>query len=339
MSTFEKVFGLSMVVIVVFAAVVAIIIVSKLIVKRQMTGNNPLKKYHRNPKGSNLSRTQQRAINFGAILTEMNHEFCDSLQSVNHGVTKYLNQSLREWWGINSTDDAKETLERLKNKGHRQVFNVILTNAEETLSREPSFEDFLAAYKRAGLPIIDEEISNEYERESSLAEKHINILHAMRAGVSPEDADKGNYRALFEDDGTFGLCMKIYETVLNKYNAYVKYANNLRQTLDKLRSRKFAGDNKELSRINVGAWDMGRMVNVARWCYSCGYITENTAWEYIFFAEKECLHYTDWAAFGNAYVVGRALWGGDDESLDVTMSIVDGLLKDEESPWKPMALR
>ena len=291
MNTFKEIFDLSVIIIEVLVAVAAIIIV----LRRKAKGN----KYHRNPIGFKLSRAKQRAVNFGAILTEMNHEFCDSLRAVTFGAMQSPKRSLKEWWGISSKADAEEALESLKNIGHRQMFNVILLNAEESLSREPSFEDFLTAYKRSGLPIIDEEISKQYGRESSLSEMYINT----------------------------------------KYNAYVKYANNLRQTLDKLRSRGFAGELKELSRINAAAWDMGRMVNVAKWCYTCGYITEDKAWEYIFFAEKESLHYTDWAAFSNAYLVGRALWGGDNELLDVAMNVVDGLLKDKESPWKQMALR
>jgi len=63
------------------------------------------------------------------------------------------------------------------------------------------------------------------------------------------------------------------------------------------------------------------------------------AWEYIFLAKKESArYYTTWAAFGNAYVVGRAMWGGDDDSFDNMMDTVENLLRDEESPWKRMPL-
>lgn len=342
MGTIAKILGVAVVIIVCVAFVAGIIMLLNLLNKRQMTGNNPLKKYHRNPEGAKLSPAEQRVLNIGAILSEVNHEFCDSLQSLKYSAAKHLRQNLTEWWGISCAEEAEKALERLKIKGHRQVFSVILANASEILNQEPSFEDFQLIYKRAGLPLIDEEISTEYEREVSLVEKHADILHAMHTEKSKKEVDSliEQHKALFDDDATFSVCIQIYGTILNKYSDFAQYAKNLKNTVDKLRNRGFLGEHMQLERINPAAWDMGRMVNVARWCYSCGYITESMAWEYMFFAEKESSNcYADWADFSNAYVTGRAIWGGADEVLDVTMDIVEGLLKDEKSPWQLIPLR
>jgi len=345
MSIFEKVLGISVVIIVCIAACIGILIAFKLMINWLSSGNNPLKKYHRNPKGTTLSQAEQRALNVGAILAEANIEFCDSLQTNKRNAIaiRSLKQTMVEWWGINSGEDAMKTLEQLKNEGHRQIFNVILSNASETIVPKPSFEVFRLSYDQAGLSIIDEEISKEYNHEAMLVEKHIDVLHAINAEASEKEIDHliDKYKELFDgDETTFSLCIQIYETVLNKYNAYVMYANNLQQTLEKLRHYGIVDENTAFDQINPAAWDMGRMVNVARWCYTCGYIEESKAWEYIFLAEKESSScYTDWEDFSKAYLIGRALWGGENERLDVTINNVEGLLKDQDSPWHQMPLR
>ena len=128
--------------------------------------------------------------------------------------------------------------------------------------------------------------------------------------------------------------------------------SNLKQALPELQARHFlaassdsAGspqgivDFSELSSISVAAWDMGRMVNVSRWCYEAGYISEAQAWEYIFFAREESAAlYADWSEFGKAYVLGRAMWG-DHAMLNDFMDMVETLLKNKRSPWLSVPLR
>lgn len=38
--------------------------------------------------------------------------------------------------------------------------------------------------------------------------------------------------------------------------------------------------------------------------------------------------------FASGYVIGRAMWSGSNMSLTGIISITQGLLQDEESPWK-----
>jgi hypothetical protein len=113
------------------------------------------------------------------------------------------------------------------------------------------------------------------------------------------------------------------------------YISNLLDAAEKLQEYGYIKNaDEDLSKINLIAWDLGRLVNVARWCYGCGYIKENEAWDYINYAKDECLkHYENWAAFSKAYIIGRAIWGGDDGSLDYNIDIVAELLEDQKSPW------
>ena len=88
------------------------------------------------------------------------------------------------------------------------------------------------------------------------------------------------------------------------------------------------------------AWNMGRMVNVSRWSYAAGYISENEAWQYILFAERESrLRYANWEEFGKAYLKGREMWSGEEESetSDGTRAL-NKLLEHKKSPWNDLPL-
>ncbi|MCL2767013.1 MAG: DUF1266 domain-containing protein, partial [Peptococcaceae bacterium] len=281
------------------------IVVLKQFAKRMVTGNNPLKKYHLNQESATLSRAEQQALNVGVILAEMNNEYINSLKVAKHNAVEYQKGLLSKWWGIGSPEEAEKILEWLKNKGHRKIFSVILKNSSAALEREPSFKDFRLACEEAGLSLIEKKTQEKYERAVGLVGKYLDVLYSIHTKMPDKEIDNliEENNMIFYDIETFKICIKIYRTVSVKYNEYIKYIRNLRQSLGKLRYRGFADEEAGFRRINPAAWDMGRLVNVARWCYGCGYITESKAWEYIFFAEKESTDcYTNWASFGNAYM-------------------------------------
>lgn len=310
---------------------------------KRITAEGP---YRRNPKNAALSPVELQAIAVGAILAEINREFTDSLRPFSPGLTKQrLKQKRRmlaECWGINSPEAAAQALSQLKNKGHREAFDAILANVPQVLETEQTFEDFQRAYEAAGLSIFDDDLAKTCPRELELTKEHIDLFHAMsdkNAGEAELDAQFVKHRVLFDDDA-FCVCADIYAAALEKMHIYAGCANRLRKTLDKLQSRGFVRDAAGLAAINPAAWDMGRLVSLARWCAACDYITENTAWDYILWAWSESTrHYANWAEFGRAYIIGRAMWSGEsgsilDGTLDEIMDTVDGLLKDETSPWR-----
>jgi hypothetical protein len=137
----------------------------------------------------------------------------------------------------------------------------------------------------------------------------------------------------------------------SEYEYHWPTVSNLEDALPLLRSRGYVRgaplylplleciSDLDLEDKSTLAWDMGRMVNVARWSYELGYITESEAWAYIFHAEAESASfYEDWAGFGNAYIIGRSMWG-DNNMLSVHIDMVEKLLKDPKSPWAFMPLR
>ena len=301
--------------------------------------------YRRNPAGISLTRSQQQAIAVGAILTESNCEFIDSLQP---GTAKEMKQRkqhqiLDEWWEIASPQEAVDGLESLKNRGHRRIFSAILANIPQAMGLEPTFEDFERAFNEAGLPIAGEEITKEYPKELELTKKHIAVFHDMadKDFTNKEfDLLMEKHAPMFGGEEALYTCLDIYGAMLDRYEQYSDYADNLSQNFEKLQKRGFVADVPELATINPAAWDFGRLVNVARWCLACGYINEDTAWKYIMHAKDEAARiYANWTDFARAYITGRAIWGGDSVALDDMMDIADGLLKDETSPWRLVALK
>ena len=220
--------------------------------------------YIKNPNCEALTEAQQRALSIGAVLSINNFEYYNSLRTCRAGKDA---KSLKESWGITTKDEAVDTLEWLKNEGHRKAFNEFLHNAADAFS--------------------------------------------------PRSIGKYNFTQL----------------------------DNLKEALPELCQRGFVGGPgalpeedfraSMLENINAAAWDMGRMVNVARWCYDNGYISEEQAWEYILAAESESASvYSGWEEFGKSYIIGRALWNGaDGAGLSCFMDIVEKLLKDAKSPW------
>lgn len=119
-----------------------------------------------------------------------------------------------------------------------------------------------------------------------------------------------------------------------------EYFSNLQESFQVLIEEDFLEEDTDLGELSILAWDMGRLVMVTRSCYDCGYIDEAVAWKYIEQALKLCREaYGSWQELAQGYVVGRAMWGGNNSTLLGIIAIAQGLLDDEESPWKQVPLQ
>jgi hypothetical protein len=329
MSIAERVIGIAVVIIIGGVFIISAYILGGIFKKYLQKWVNPLKKFHKNPKSTVLTTTEQNALNVGAIMAEFNMDFYDSLQTSKLRAIGTVKNLLSEWWEISSQETAVETLDNLKNNLHRQIFNSILKDATMVLSPIHQFENRQQVYDHLGFTVLDKEITEKYADAIALVAKHIDKLFKVSS-----DEEFAQIRSLFGDDEMCNLCVHIYNMLLDKYESYVRYINNLKQTLPELQKQGFVGDISELTQINATAWDMGRLVNVARYSFDCEYIPESKAWEYIFHAQKlSASCYADWASFGKAYIIGRAMWGGEGLSLSVMMDTVKELQKNVKSPW------
>lgn len=119
-----------------------------------------------------------------------------------------------------------------------------------------------------------------------------------------------------------------------KDRSLMAYVGNIKESLEVLVDEHIVKGASEFKTMSVKAWDLGRLVLVTRCCCDVGYITEEQAWQYIM-AAYECARelYHNWNEFAQGYVVGRAMWNGNDGSLYGIISIAQGLLNDYSSPW------
>ena len=86
---------------------------------------------------------------------------------------------------------------------------------------------------------------------------------------------------------------------------------------------------------SVIAWDLVRVVNLGRWAYLCGYVSESEMWQIMQAAADTALeHFSSWEEYGMSFVMGRGVWHGDPDDSETAYEIVSLLLEDDESPWK-----
>ena len=86
---------------------------------------------------------------------------------------------------------------------------------------------------------------------------------------------------------------------------------------------------------SVIAWDLVRLVNLGRWAYLCGYVSESEMWQIMQAAADTALeHFSSWEEYGMSFVMGRGVWHGNPDDSETAYEIVSLLLEDGESPWK-----
>lgn len=102
-----------------------------------------------------------------------------------------------------------------------------------------------------------------------------------------------------------------------------------------IKSYDFAFKNREsLYPKSLVAWDFVRLVNVARWSYTAGYISEDEAWRYMLLAgQKLQSEYSSWKQLADHYILGRTYWNHNVDHPELQSSINYLLSKNSESLW------
>lgn len=113
---------------------------------------------------------------------------------------------------------------------------------------------------------------------------------------------------------------------------------NLKESYNELKKLNIIASKEDILQYGISAWDFGRLSFLSRLCYDMKYISEQEAWEYIDIAYQQSkTHSNSWDAFGKSYIIGRALWGGNDVANDGITIFVEELLTKKDSPWKKVA--
>lgn len=103
--------------------------------------------------------------------------------------------------------------------------------------------------------------------------------------------------------------------------------------------KKLTFTESDFNRVNtMAAWDFDRAVNIARWSYILGYLTEEQAWGYIERAADSASHiFQTWKDYFVSFAFGRAIaYEGD--IYDIIWNGKE-LLKDEGSIWNEFSIK
>lgn len=121
------------------------------------------------------------------------------------------------------------------------------------------------------------------------------------------------------------------------WEAVIGFLENLDEIYELDEGNAWFGDMEEDLIIGTDAWDFGRIVFVARVCYTLGYITENQAWNYINkivgLAKRK---FNNWEDYATSYMLGRAMWSGDDGEWETVAGFAADALDAKKSPWKKL---
>ncbi|KQU82800.1 hypothetical protein ASC78_15490 [Variovorax sp. Root318D1] len=82
------------------------------------------------------------------------------------------------------------------------------------------------------------------------------------------------------------------------------------------------------------AWDLGRLVTVARMSLDCKYIELDEFSRILAHVDKEVRsNFSSWPQFAKSYIIGRASWAGQNMMLSGITGIAEDLMTDDKSPW------
>ena len=112
------------------------------------------------------------------------------------------------------------------------------------------------------------------------------------------------------------------------------YVTNLHECTEELKDVHLIAKPEDFLTADIFAWDFGRCIVVVRSAYDCGFVSEEDAWEIIEVIGRAAgKHYVSWKDLAAGYLIGRAMWSGSGVMLTGLISIAEGLLEDEDSPW------
>lgn len=84
----------------------------------------------------------------------------------------------------------------------------------------------------------------------------------------------------------------------------------------------------------VLAWDLGRLVTVARMSLDCQYIDQAEFSRLLAYVDSKLRsNFSSWPQFAKSYIIGRACWVGQNMMLGGIIGIAEGLMADKNSPW------
>lgn len=91
---------------------------------------------------------------------------------------------------------------------------------------------------------------------------------------------------------------------------------------------------------SILAWDLGRLINICRWCYDVELLRQHECWKYMLPAANALQReYNSWGELSTAYLMGLLVWKGGERAADYELCKYNRklLLTDARSPWRQLA--
>ena len=194
------------------------------------------------------------------------------------------------------------------------------------------------------------------------AEQQSAFLNSYETGIPAGDARKilqeywGIYSPADAEDTLSYLLRKghsfyfepVYTALTTEKNNYADYLKSavppdeldktvnlfrgLRSNVDTLINDKVINRIEDLEKYKAYGWDYGRLAFMTRLCYEHQLIPQHVMKQFL----REGLEgtkrvYNNWEEFSKGYIIGRAMWGGQENSG--MTSIAHSLLTNKKSPW------
>ena len=207
--------------------------------------------------------------------------------------------------------------EEAKGKLTKEQENALVFGAVLTTRNDMSFDDLEAEeYKDASIQVlrsawkVTDTATAKETLESLLAEGH-------RAGGDPMLTELRTPEAAEKNTEEFQAYEDVKKNLVDNYGYTAEQVDGIK---------------------TISAWDYDRLVNVARFSYSAGYITEQEMWDYINKAVTQAKNdYNSWEEYFAGVMLGRTLSYG--KPFADSKAQADTLLKDGKSVYKTHAFK
>lgn len=94
----------------------------------------------------------------------------------------------------------------------------------------------------------------------------------------------------------------------------------------------------ELKAGKLVAWDLVRLINLARALYTAGWLSEAAAWTHLLLAARRLQReYRSWEELSRNFMLGRHYWGEGEATQAKFDAAAAWLLSDPGSPWRRLA--
>ena len=210
------------------------------------------------------------------------------------------------------TETSEAPTKEKKGKLTKEQENALVFGAVLSSRNGMSFNDLQAAeYKDASIQVLNsawdvtDTATAKETLESLLAEGH-------RADTDPMLAELRTPEAATANSAEFQAYEDVKKNLVDNYGYTAEQIDGLKTT---------------------SAWDYDRLVNVARFSYSAGYITEQEMWDYINKAVTQAKNdYNSWEEYFAGVMLGRTLSYG--QPFADSKAQADELLKNADSVYK-----